>query len=758
MRHFSLKLALLVGATSIVAFAAPPPEVTVCPQAAFDTTGVIGGQSNVLYENNVGLHGTCNLAIVKNADGSFTIVSGNPVGYDGQEDQIIGVVNNSNTTITSINLSAASATPPPPFAFDGDGICAYQPFVSNSQPCNNVGSGYLGGASSFTNVNAAMTSGIVNFAPGIPPGGTSYFSLEGPVGIIVNQVQLSKSFTPATITVNGNSTLRLTVTNKSTTAVTTVAFTDNLATANLTAISPLGATVIANCGTFTVTATTVTFAGANLAAGAGCFLDLSVTSATTGALVNTTSMVTYDQAGPDAAATATLQVNQLPVNNPLPPTFGKSFMPATIAVGGTSTLTLTITNPNATQITNVSFTDPLPAGVTVTTAIGVTNPFCGGMLNVATNAVSLTGATIAGGASCTIIVGVKGTIVGPALNITSQLTLAELPNNPVPGAQAPLTVTGAIQPSISKAFGAGSIGLGNATTLTFTLTNPNLIPLTNVAFTDSLVGLGLTATAGVTNNVCGTGTLTVTATSISLAGGTLAPAVPCVFFVNVTGTAAGLKTNVTSSLTSTEAPAGDPATANINVIDLTIDAYQVNYFANLTAGDSVVDISNSGALGAGFQSGTTADIAGSICVNVFTFSPDEQLISCCSCPVTPNGLVSLSVTQDLVSNTLTPAVPTSGVIKLIATVPVGSPANCTNSASRVTGAVLAPGLLSWGTTLHATPQAGLFGVTERPFIKGTISAAELTRLGNLCGFIQTNGSRFGICKICRPGGLGAVAQ
>src|SRR5882762_9323643 len=90
------------------------------------------------------------------------------------------------------------------------------------------------------------------------------------------------------------------------------------------------------------------------------------------------------------------------------------------------------------------------------------------------------------------------------------------------------------------------------------------------------------------------------------------------------------------------------------------DAFQVRYASNLNIGDSVINITNAG----------TTNVAGALanlCVNVFTFSPDEQLISCCACNVTPNALVSLSARSDLISNTLTPAVPTSIVVKLAAT-------------------------------------------------------------------------------------------
>ena len=95
--------------------------------------------------------------------------------------------------------------------------------------------------------------------------------------------------------------------------------------------------------------------------------------------------------------------------------------------------------------------------------------------------------------------------------------------------------------------------------------------------------------------------------------------------------------------------------------------FQTRYSSNLASGDSVINATNTGA-------GSTSPFPtqnGNICVNVYTFSPDEQLISCCACPITPDGLVSLSARNDLISNTLTPGVPTSIVIKLLAS--AGSP-------------------------------------------------------------------------------------
>jgi hypothetical protein len=186
--------------------------------------------------------------------------------------------------------------------------------------------------------------------------------------------------------------------------------------------------------------------------------------------------------------------------------------------------------------------------------------------------------------------------------------------------------------------------------------------------------------------------------------------------------------------------------------NITVDSpYQVRYASNLNIGASVINITNSGARGAGLASGTSAATTGAICVNVYAFSPDEQMISCCSCPVTPNGLVSLSARNDLISNTLTPAVPTSIVVKLAATVPVGG--TCAGSAA--SPGALTSGMLAWGTTLHAAVTAGTFAVTETQFLPATLSAGEALRLVSLCTFINANGSGFGICRSCRLGGLGA---
>ena len=215
---------------------------------------------------------------------------------------------------------------------------------------------------------------------------------------------------------------------------------------------------------------------------------------------------------------------------------------------------------------------------------------------------------------------------------------------------------------------------------------------------------------------------------------------------------------------------GDPGGSSFTLDDASISVLfpltssLVGYASNLTTigAKSAINITNNGANGAPLNGPGFGSPAGNICVNVYAFSPDEQLVSCCSCLVTPNGLVSLSVADDLISNTLTGIRPNSVVFRLLATAtgsvggaPVFSGASCNNTAA-IAGSSALPavdGLHAWGTNVHVSPTSGL-ATTEVPYIRATLSSAEQASLTNRCTNILGNGSTFGICRSCRSGGLG----
>jgi hypothetical protein len=219
--------------------------------------------------------------------------------------------------------------------------------------------------------------------------------------------------------------------------------------------------------------------------------------------------------------------------------------------------------------------------------------------------------------------------------------------------------------------------------------------------------------------------------------------------------AAGTYQPNTASVACLPCPPGDFCAAGSAT---PADPLRLRYFANLASGVSTINITNTGQLGADSPAIESAAAVGAVCVNVYTFAPDQQLISCCSCPITPNGIVSLDVKKDLATNTLTPATETSLVVKLLTSLPQPGPngPTCNNSAS-APGA-LASGVEAWATTLHAAPAGGTFQATETPFTRATLSASELAKMTGFCSLIQADGSGFGICNSCTPGAFGAAKQ
>ena len=143
-----------------------------CPSAS-------GGGAGASY---VAAGGLCNVVITFAADGSTSTVISNPNPYDGVEDTLVGIVNNSANVITSVSLSSATVAL---FGFDGDGICngfgvsgaTNCPHGSSTSP---FGNDYLGQALSFSNISANQRSGNVNFTGIAANGGTAFFSLEEP--------------------------------------------------------------------------------------------------------------------------------------------------------------------------------------------------------------------------------------------------------------------------------------------------------------------------------------------------------------------------------------------------------------------------------------------------------------------------------------------------------------------------------------------------------------------------------------------------
>lgn len=121
----------------------------------------------------------------------------------------------------------------------------------------------------------------------------------------------------------------------------------------------------------------------------------------------------------------------------------KSFTPATMAVGGTSTLTFKIDNSAGFPLqSGLAFTETLPADVTVSGA--VTASQCGGTLSSSgSQNLTFSGGSIAAGVdSCTINAVVTSTVIASYLNDSTKISLPS-PGLDTSGVNATLTVTAA---------------------------------------------------------------------------------------------------------------------------------------------------------------------------------------------------------------------------------------------------------------------------------------------------------------------------
>ncbi len=143
--------------------------------------------------------------------------------------------------------------------------------------------------------------------------------------------------------------------------------------------------------------------------------------------IGTTSVIltVTDPLGAFAQATANVTVNQ-----PLltPATLAETFGAASIPLGGTTSLSFTLGNPNTVgSLSNVGFTDSLPSGLVITTPSGLSSTCGAGSFTAAAGSTSLSisGVTLAAGFSCSISVNVNAIAVGNQVNLTGATTSLE---------------------------------------------------------------------------------------------------------------------------------------------------------------------------------------------------------------------------------------------------------------------------------------------------------------------------------------------
>ena len=164
------------------------------------------------------------------------------------------------------------------------------------------------------------------------------------------------------------------------------------------------------------------------------------------------------------------------------------------------------------------------------------------------------------------------------------------------------------------------------------------------------------------------------------------------------------------------------------------NVYSLSYFANAhTTGapDAILRLANDG---------NVSDSApnGNLWADIYVFAPDEQMAECCSCGITPNGYLALSVNNALAANPLTGVPLHRGLVKVLST----------NNSNPATPS-LRVGIRGWMT--HIQNNLTSFSITEAQLTDSTLGEAEYADLGEDCGVLIELGSGHGICRCADSG-------
>ncbi len=465
----------------------------------------------------------------------------------------INVSNLSNTQLTNVSIDDAQfgaglAVANPANAATS---CAGSPtLVANPGATSaQMLGGVLNAGASCTFSLDVMTSGDGPWTNTIAGGGIT--SAEGPsneneisasleeIATLDGAIGINKSFLTPIVTGAKPSVLQIDLTNSASFDITGVTFTDTFPPGIVIYSMPDASTT---CAGGTVTAIPgdgkVTLSGATLAPTSTCSVFVTTTSLKFLNLTNSipagavSSNEGYTNPLGTIATLATLQ--GLGVQ--------KSFSPSFMGAGDISRLKFQLTNsfdPNliTTQsLTNVSFTDDLPAGMTLASPPNVTTNCPDAAITADGGGVSVTlvGATIVAGTTCIIEVDVTASVEGvysnviPAGIVTSEEGISN--NN---DASAPLNVVN--QPTIAKAFSPNPVIVGEISRLTVTINNSSGAALSGASLSDILpAGLALAASPNAATD-CANGVVTANggASVFAINGASLADGASCTFSADV---------------------------------------------------------------------------------------------------------------------------------------------------------------------------------------------------------------------------------
>jgi Bacterial Ig-like domain (group 2) len=271
----------------------------------------------------------------------------------------------------------------------------------------------------------------------------------------------------------------------------------------------------------------------------------------------------------------------------------------------------------------------------------------------------------------------------------------------------------------AQSIGTATITVSSGTvseTATLTVTPP---ALTAMAITPINSSLGL----GTNEQLAATGTFSDGSSQDLTRSVTWASGTPAVASLSAGGQATtwSIGTAKISASSGAVSVSGSIVVLPVAAIDYFSNAHNVN------APDANLNLVNTGLTGA------------DLCAMVYVFDSGQEMNECCGCSVSQDaGMKTLSVNNDLTSNTLTGVKLTMGVIRIV-------PADMASNPACNAGTVTPSGLvLPWATHIQSF-SPGMFSTTEVDSELRPLSKDELSALESDCAFIQKLGSGHGVC-------------
>jgi uncharacterized repeat protein (TIGR01451 family) len=575
------------------------------PAAPSYTSQLSGGATATFTATNAVTFATTNINITK-------AFSPNQIQSGSQATTSIGltVAAVSGFTQTTANGVAYSDTLPAGLSFATPTNVAFTGCQQTGQPApsstitgqtiafSNISLLTVGSTATTCAASFSVTSTTLGARSNVIPAGaiTSTAGITNSQGVnasitVQSGIAIAKTFVSPTLQIGGTDYIRFLLTNSiSSSALTGGTLVDNMPSALSLASTTLGPALagdptacpasitVGAIGSSSFTVGNIQIPGAPSASVPGqCVVYVLVKASPTAAPGTTTNTIGVgqlnvggysNQTGTSANTTLTAAPNV---------TLAKSFSPITIALGGTSTLTISVANTatGSAPLSGVTLADPLPAGMTIAPT-PTASTTCGAGTVTATagaSSVALANGSVAANATCTIAVTVTSSTSGISTNTipANAFGSTQGATNAAP-ASAVLNIGNVSAVTLAKSFSPTAIPVNGTSTLTISIANTatNAVALSSIGLSDGLpANVTIAATPNATTT-CAGGSVTANpgSTALVLSGASLAAGATCTMSASVTSGTTGIYENTipASSLSDAQGSTNAaPAQASLNV-------------------------------------------------------------------------------------------------------------------------------------------------------------------------------------------------